>query len=278
MQHPKTSSARSARDLPALNKTKTHCNRGHALSGENLRIDALGARVCLACRQARHPSFQSQQIERDKKRVKRASGDIVAGYTASVVATTPTDTVRRVLDLVRKTGRQDSALQEISRSKLVALKHFSPTFGEHLKAARTAGRLALFQKGLSWKTNRPIRPDLLLRHQSASLCTKPLFIRSPQRELTGVIAAPANDIFAAVDAGVPRRLPYHIRGDVMGMMCEAIWAHEMSISDIPKMLRKFVSKAYGVESRFQSLDTPMFDDGRTTRLDRIPSDFWEQRS
>ena len=31
------------------NSLKTHCKRGHPLSGENLRINKRGARVCIAC-------------------------------------------------------------------------------------------------------------------------------------------------------------------------------------------------------------------------------------
>jgi hypothetical protein len=32
-----------------INKLKTHCNAGHALSGENLRIESYGSRRCRTC-------------------------------------------------------------------------------------------------------------------------------------------------------------------------------------------------------------------------------------
>lgn len=36
-------------NLVAINKRKTHCHRGHALAGDNVRIAVGGRRVCRAC-------------------------------------------------------------------------------------------------------------------------------------------------------------------------------------------------------------------------------------
>lgn len=38
--------------LSALNRLKTHCKRGHPLSGPNLRIDGAGGRICRKCKYA----------------------------------------------------------------------------------------------------------------------------------------------------------------------------------------------------------------------------------
>jgi hypothetical protein len=39
--------------IQALNSLKTHCKRGHVLSGDNLRHNRQGGRVCVACRELR---------------------------------------------------------------------------------------------------------------------------------------------------------------------------------------------------------------------------------
>lgn len=39
--------------VSAVNLAKTHCNRGHPLEGDNLRIEGSGARRCKECHNAR---------------------------------------------------------------------------------------------------------------------------------------------------------------------------------------------------------------------------------
>lgn len=55
---------------------KTHCLNGHPFSGVNLRIDTLGRRVCIACRQAyarewhlAHPGKQAEYDARRKRKL-----------------------------------------------------------------------------------------------------------------------------------------------------------------------------------------------------------------
>lgn len=40
----------------AINKRKTHCNRGHAFAGDNLYVGRNGRRVCVTCRNERERS------------------------------------------------------------------------------------------------------------------------------------------------------------------------------------------------------------------------------
>ena len=43
------------------NQRKTHCKRGHELSGENLYITHTGSRSCKACQKFRHARWRKQQ-------------------------------------------------------------------------------------------------------------------------------------------------------------------------------------------------------------------------
>lgn len=42
--------------VAAKNARKTHCKRGHALSGGNLRVKPNGSRVCRACTEKKRPA------------------------------------------------------------------------------------------------------------------------------------------------------------------------------------------------------------------------------
>lgn len=57
-------SARGGIPAAPLNKDKTHCNQGHPLSGENLRIDPRGSRICVECKR------ESVRRSRARKREK----------------------------------------------------------------------------------------------------------------------------------------------------------------------------------------------------------------
>jgi hypothetical protein len=206
----------------------------------------------------------------------RALGKVFSGYTAGVVRTVKPETVDLALAEMRKTGHRSAGFSVLSFQKLSALMHFSPEIKSKVIQAYTEGRTELFKRGISWRTGRPIRVDDITRHKSAKGCDidavrrlvfSPAIIRGPV--LTGRIAAPMHEVFAAVDAGVPRSLPHHIRGDVVGMMCEEVLALEMAIADIPKMLRKFIRKAYGAESYFKSLDAPIGFDTKTTYVEML---------
>jgi len=44
-----------------FNQRKTHCKRGHKLSGENLYITVVGSRSCKACQKYRHKLWRERQ-------------------------------------------------------------------------------------------------------------------------------------------------------------------------------------------------------------------------
>ena len=44
-----------------LNRAKTHCKRGHSLSGDNVRVNTNGRRVCRACQRARDRQYRAER-------------------------------------------------------------------------------------------------------------------------------------------------------------------------------------------------------------------------
>jgi len=49
--------------ISAMNARKTHCLRGHPLSGENLKMTPDGRRQCRACERWRASSYRRRQME-----------------------------------------------------------------------------------------------------------------------------------------------------------------------------------------------------------------------
>lgn len=58
----------------ARNAVKTHCMRGHELSGENVQIMARGGRRCLACTQT--PEFKARRAAQNRaRRARKRAGE-----------------------------------------------------------------------------------------------------------------------------------------------------------------------------------------------------------
>lgn len=57
---PRENTMRSAIAPAAINARKTHCKWGHPFSGDNLRIDKSGKRVCKTCARAAHRRWKAQ--------------------------------------------------------------------------------------------------------------------------------------------------------------------------------------------------------------------------
>jgi hypothetical protein len=104
-------------------------------------------------------------------------------------------------------------------------------------------------------------------------------IREPA--LTGRIAAQPHEVFSAVDGAVSRRLPRHIRDDVMGRLMLDILELRVDISAVAHFARLYTKQAYN-EIDYpiaRSLDSRLSADSRMTLLDRVSaeagSDWWE---
>lgn len=54
--------------LSATNARKTRCKRDHPLEGENLAVDANGARVCVTCRRERLRKWRERNADKDNAR------------------------------------------------------------------------------------------------------------------------------------------------------------------------------------------------------------------
>lgn len=62
---------RSPIALPAINKRKTHCLRGHGFLGDNLYVDSKGQRKCKECRRTRQKSPKYRKRGREYKKRRR---------------------------------------------------------------------------------------------------------------------------------------------------------------------------------------------------------------
>jgi hypothetical protein len=100
--------------------------------------------------------------------------------------------------------------------------------------------------------------------------------------LTGRIAAQPDETFSAVDAAVSRRLPHHIRDDVMGRLILDIFEGRVDVSQVAKYARLYTSQAYNQmnyakfgNSRLVSLDEVLFDGSTATRGDTISRGLWD---
>ncbi|MGY4237288.1 transposase-like protein [Bradyrhizobium sp. USDA 4449] len=95
--------------------------------------------------------------------------------------------------------------------------------------------------------------------------------------LTGIIAAPSNEIFTAVDSAVPRYLDCETRKEVLSAMMLAILEGTLAIEDAPQRWREFQRAAYRMfPTKYGpvSLDGPAFRDSETPLVERISVGLW----
>jgi hypothetical protein len=99
--------------------------------------------------------------------------------------------------------------------------------------------------------------------------------------LTGRIAAQPHEIFTAVDGAVSRRLPHHIRDEVMGRLSLDILELRVDISAVAHFARLYTKQAYNEMEypKERSLDARFSAHSSMTLLDRISaeagSEWWD---
>lgn len=84
---------RSPIQLMAINARKTHCKRGHPLSGENLHVNKDGGRVCRACVAERARLSYAKKVGKAPEEIaaRRASDDVCVNGHALDDTTSFTD-------------------------------------------------------------------------------------------------------------------------------------------------------------------------------------------
>ena len=121
--------------------------------------------------------------------------------------------------------------------------------------------------------DRLVRLNRLARH---NLERKIITTNIRMPTLTGRIAAPPDETFSAVDAAVSRRLPHHIRDDVMGRLILDIFEGRVDVSQVAKYAQAYTRQAYNQMNYGPlSLDAQLFADGSTTRGDRVTRGLWD---
>jgi hypothetical protein len=94
--------------------------------------------------------------------------------------------------------------------------------------------------------------------------------------LTGRIAAQPVETFSAADAAVSHRLPRHIRDDVMGRLILDLLEGRVDVSQAAKYAQMYTRQAYNQMNYGPlSLDARLFEDGPTTRGDRVTHGLWD---
>lgn len=94
--------------------------------------------------------------------------------------------------------------------------------------------------------------------------------------LTGRIAAQPDETFSAVDAAVSHRLPRHIRDDVMGRLILEVLEGRVDVPQVAKYAQLYTRQAYNQMNYGPlSLDARLFEDGSTTRGDRVTRGLWD---
>jgi hypothetical protein len=119
-----------SRPGPHANRTKTHCLRGHPLSGDNLYRRKDG-RDCKACRKL-WKDENRHTIYACAKR-KRAEGEFNMGYLPSVVKRTDPGLLRHAIEMVAQTGRQSAAHEVIGYRRWRAIMMYEPRLAQRVK-------------------------------------------------------------------------------------------------------------------------------------------------
>lgn len=230
-----------ARALPSQNKNKTHCHRGHPLSGDNLAVRKNGGRICIACR-----SMWPRQ-NRDKMNAwtskRRKAGLLKCGYTKNVIESTGRDRIDQAFAAVRETGLIGSADAILGLYRRRAIFYFAPEISKAMHKAASEYRPILLPK-----------PAILIRTPAI------------------------HPLQARINELVPRYLPRDQRQDVISEITLAVLEGRFPESEIAAHIKKFVSASYRADhNRFGplSLDMPAFREGEMPLVETISQGLWQ---
>jgi hypothetical protein len=222
---------------PRANKIKTHCHRGHPLSGDNLRPRKNG-RECRACR------LQWQRDNRQKSydytNRKRASGQLKMGYLPSVVKLTDPGLLRYAIEMVAQTGRREAAFEIIGRERFTAILAYEPKLRKRVKKL----------------TVRRLSP----------LIAAPSIIRATD-DIMDVIES-------AVPRGLT---PDHRADVIQNIWIAVLERRLKRSEIVPRVREYINAEYRNAHNKYgdRSLDVPIWLDSRTTLLDTLTRGLWD---
>jgi hypothetical protein len=234
---------------------KTHCPSGHALEGDNLRINTRGHRICVTCAKAQLKVYREANAEKRRvttrrcHREARRRGDRRYGISRGHIENKITrDQVEKVFEAVRETGLIKGAYPVLGRSKTRALLFFKPKVRAAVE--RIKARFAKQQRAITI-TNLIEAPAIAAR-------------------------CPANTerVMQRIAVAMPGYLQRDLRDDVVADMVLAWWSGQLNERDIERRAAEFERVRFKSDhNRYGdlSLDVPLWIDTNTTLLDTLAS-------
>jgi hypothetical protein len=223
---------------PHTNRNKTHCHRGHPLSGDNLYPRKDGGRDCRACR-VLWKEKHHRRVMRNYAKRRRAEGKFHYGYLPSVVKRTDPGLLRHAIEMVRQTGSRAAAHELIGYQRWRAIMAYEPRLKRQVQ-------------------------KLIVRRRTVVVA--PSIIRA------------TDDIMDAIEAAVPRHLPPDHRADVIQNIWLAVLEGRLKRSEIAELAREYINAEYRINHNAwgpRSLDVPIYLDASTTLLDTLTRGLWD---
>jgi hypothetical protein len=225
-----------------LNAAKTHCQNGHPLAGQNLRIASSGDRRCVTCLRAAH------------SKAKAKPGHVEFVHSGNL----PEHVVRLVLEglnagrtLQSIVGRQGN--RNNPQDKIVHERALSAFRRRHRKVGEFIEKLA--------KKNR----DALI-HAPRNL------VGSSPRILA------ATHLIDKINAAVPQYLSRDMRDDVIQNVWLAVQEGRLKERDISARVGEFIKSEYRQNHNSwgpRSLDMPISVENETPLIDMITRGLWD---
>lgn len=230
------------------NKDKTHCKVGHPLSGDNMRLDTNGARVCRTCKSAFDLAWRQENPDRVRAtRRKHCIADRRAGITRlgfrkqRVEKIVTRDLLEKAFEVVRETGMLKSAFDIVPVFAMKAFWYFNP-------------KVHVVMRKLRLEAKRPI------------IAAPAIALRDP-----AVVAR----VMERIDIAVPRYLQRDHRDDVISDMTTAWLERRLRADDVEARTKEFVNARFKSDHNKWgdiSLDVPLSIDGTVTLGDILPED------
>lgn len=228
-------------------RDKTHCIKGHEFTPENTieRVVKKYGHRFRECRVCRTQWNKRSNVAPEK--VQQAVAIIRSGKTLSSICFQ-----RKGVKPLLRWNQLIPALQDTP----TLLAELRETSRIHAIAARTKSNVGA--------------PRIRTPGKSIAITN----LRTPT--LTGIIAAPPNELFTAIDAAVSRRLPRFIRDEVVSDLAEMMLTGQLSLADLPAAARKVTSRHYNaIRYAPPSLDAPAYRDGATPLIETISDGLWQ---
>jgi hypothetical protein len=231
------------------------CPNGHAVEGDNARVDSRGSRICVACSRAQRKAWRERNPQKSALHIRasrhrgRVRGNIRNGYYKGNIERTVTrEHVAQVLEMVREHGTIAGAFPILGQSKTRALMFFRPKLRVAIDKIK-----ADFAKRKSVITAVPAVTRIYTQRSPAS----------------------AQRIMQLIGSTIPPWVARDHRDDVAADMLEAWWSGRLLERDIASCAKLFINSRFKIDHNkwgTVSLDAPLTAETTKTLGDILPAD------